>query len=279
MQKKIMLFGLILLVAFSASAKCPQNKPIKIGAKCYSCNAVIYSKNLDPKSIPIMNLMEYCKNELYEFELKKAQKPTRYTVGADKKGNCPASKPLKDSMDICHSCQDPLPFAMEGENIDKCTSVCQKKSPRIRNGYFCYKQNCPKEKPILDFSGKCYSCDDKNSGIDAIHGCDACYQRAEAGMWMNKGVFGRMCSYRTNKTFSSKDYKKYEHLKTIKCPKEKPILGYSFFEKENGVCYSCYTPKVIDSVYGCDKCPNREVTYATTGSMGTYFKCSLKNKR
>ena len=64
--------------------------------------------------------------------------------------------------------------------------LSKKQVNRIRNGYFCYKKKCPKDKPILGFDRKCYSCNDKKEKINAIEGGSACSQRYESGFWSEK---------------------------------------------------------------------------------------------
>lgn len=70
---------------------------------------------------------------------------------------CPTDKPLVDGWGTkCLSCDDPQAGVVYREQA-RCTAVCPN---RVQRGPYCLLEDCPPEKPLADWMGNCYACDE-----------------------------------------------------------------------------------------------------------------------
>lgn len=136
---------------------------------------------------------------------------------------CPNNKPLMGWDDECHTCEETEKIHLKNE--DDCAKVCNGthgRSKRVRKSWDCALESCPKDKPLNDGWGNCYSCD-YDSPVDDDN-CSLC---------PNRRVKNGEC--------------------IIADCTNRPLVD------ENGVCHSCNTEEEISMEKGkCTSiCPNR----------------------
>ena len=248
MKKYVTLFIFIsfLLLSGYAQSKCPVDKPLFDGKKCYSCD--------DPKTLNfIKNCSKLCPNRREEYEcgpscILKNSPGKDYTYisckGWIKK--CPKGYFQEQMYGECYSCKDirfDLParvvdnpylgkgiggvFEEGGLEITKEECLSCNNTQWTERG--CYPK-CPKDKPLV-VDGRCESCALTERSGYVVAGCEKCPNRFQQG----DGCY-------------------------LKCPTKKPILGL-----DTGECFSCSDKMFNDptwqprdyKVMGCSKCPNK----------------------
>lgn len=163
---------------------------------------------------------------------------------------CPEDKPIEDTRGRCHACDEKQEFwDAEKENCERCP-----------NRYFraslfekCLFKTCPKDKPIKDDDGECYSCDELSSIEDVkAEECAKCPNRkmkngqcilleclsdnpmrSEDGSCLpcEEGFFGRISETECAKCPNMKMINGKCSLK--ECPPDAPIRDL------DGGCHSC----------------------------------------
>lgn len=135
---------------------------------------------------------------------------------------CPSDKPLMDVKATCHACDDPNPFI--AMNTEECTSLCPGRRLNNEAHKQCISCGMPgtvnEDKPIWDWTGKCYSCDEVNR-IDM--GIEAEAQetwRYCSELCPNRRMVERYCIQET-------------------CPAEKPLMD------TYGLCHACDDPLAL----------------------------------
>ncbi len=109
---------------------------------------------------------------------------------------------------------------------------------------------CPPDRPLL-YSGKCFSCDERDDLTISEEECNKCPNRKYAYYphWRKEACY-------------------------IPCPPDKPLMRW------DGKCFSCDEPKTIELPTHCnleedceDWCPNRTILYAMGGNVPSVIKC------
>ena len=172
-------------------ANCPGDKPLKgEDGECYSCD--------DPEGIFVLDC-SVCPNR-------------KIIRGHCSLSTCPVDKPMREEFGNCSSCDmlKYIPFIAE----DQC-ALCpnRKVIKHINNG--CALSSCPKDYPLQDLDGSCYSCDEPKGITLLSKNCSVC---------SNRSLIDEKCSW-TN------------------CPENYPVRG------PYGECMSCerashYAPRL-----------------------------------
>ncbi len=85
---------------------------------------------------------------------------------------CPLDKPLQDRNGKCHSCDDINPIELTDPNT--CSTICPKRFLNNQHHKQCIlcgaEGTAVADKPIWDWQGNCYSCDDTRCIDGGIEG-------------------------------------------------------------------------------------------------------------
>lgn len=190
----------------------------------------------------------------------------------DSKGNncCPPDKPLMDKAGVCHACDENTIIL-----IDQLSQNCNRCSNRIyRNagyGYigWCVPKSCPSDKPVMDYHGVCYGCDETVSLRDTTGGAGS---SATCAACPTNGVF--------DDKYCMKCPGNMIRINGIcTCPAGS-VMGYTNGTNGNPTCYSCDTDNLKAVAYWrrnpnkpCATCPNRMVV---SPNVYYYDYCALK---
>ena len=124
---------------------------------------------------------------------------------------------------------------------------------------------------VMDKNGNCHSCLSSQRNIDAVAGCESCENRFLSGMWIENGLGGITCNLKDQSIFyDAKKQASFDELLAKNCPDNKPILD------ENGNCIPCLYHHDVDSIKGCEKCPNRFIGGYSASPYTYFFKCEMK---
>ena len=275
------IFLLVLLttsISYSAFAQeCPKEKPvIWIDGNCITCEETktnlekmgnTHSK--DPNDFfKFMNMLTSAQENCQEATQESAEEEVS-TQAIN--GECPDDKPLIDNNGNCRSCDDPLPISMPFDKLNLCEQACLNKTNRYQSGPYCLPKKCPDETPIMDSEGNCHSCTSVEESINAVTGCDNCKNRFSTGAWFDNGLGGISCQLKENNHFYEEEKQAaFDELTAKNCPDDKPILD------ENGNCIPCLYHHDVNSIKGCEKCPNREITTISASPYTYFYTCEMK---
>lgn len=287
-KSKMSFLLVALLVSPLALADCPPEKPAQwLDNQCYSCQDVkpIMAKYIQQQQgsinlsemnsfIEMMNVVaqikEVCPDE-EELKRREAEEKRRQEMSSiDEK--CPPERPLKDDRGLCRTCDDPMPFEMDFADLPQCDTLCSadnQTTQRYRVNQYCLPKKCPDDKPLMDATGNCISCDDEEKSIAVVDGCLKCSNRYIFGYWGRNHLQGNSCTLKDN-TFNAKKYTQFLRRMQTKCPDNKPILA------ENGQCISCLYHHDVQTLFGCDRCPNRQITIVSASPYDHLYTCALK---
>lgn len=254
---------------------CPETHPLREKGSCYNCS---YEGVLDMSPNDIHLCQSLCTDE--------HGNPTRKVYKNAGCGliNCPADKPIK-SHGQCFSCDEPLSI-QDAKNCD----ICQEKRTKIHiedeNGSvdYCALSNCPKEKPLRDIMGNCYSCNTEDDILVKAGNCaTVCPNRIEETQEMDDDILSinkdsKNCILNTNEETNTQNSTFLEsNIKQSNCPEDKPLMDYQ------GNCYACDNPSdvILELSDLCFKCPNRYfskiINYDLNGVSITY-SCKISDK-
>lgn len=180
-----------------------------------------------------------------------------------------ASKPLQSTYGKCYDCYTDENVYVAGIE-STCTSICPN---RTLSGSYCI--NTCENKPLLNKSGICYSCDYAGS-VSSARNCSVCSNRHLVSDYcLPNCPSGRPIQNYTNGTCYSCDEESAVMVGTTGACEEvcsNRVLINSNCYKKCGAgtfqsyanCYSCDTPEKVDVPYftaECTKsCPNRTLT-------------------
>lgn len=210
--------------------KCPNR--VLVAHNCIlACGQGIY------KDKPVMDNNANCHacDEKGNFRMAENTKdqcamcPDRELVGDMCAKKCPSETPMPGINGTCYACDEQKPVTVSGGK-GACDMCPNRIFGGIWNGY-CYLpcgQGIYKDKPLANFVGICFSCDEKNA-VDVLNvtkNCDVCE---------NRELNGQYCRLKTE------------------CPSDKPLKAI------DGTCYACGEEKPVQTAKEvCDTvCPNR----------------------
>ena len=130
--------------------KCPENKPLLSKGFCYPCDYKY------PLSIN-KELLKYCPNRInipYPW-IKDHNEILTYLI-------CPKDRPLYHWSGECYPCNypDTIPVLTQCIEDKKICDVCPNRTILpLSGGNRPSVLNCPKDKPLMDINGICFSCD------------------------------------------------------------------------------------------------------------------------
>lgn len=126
---------------------CPENAPLLEGDRCYSCDTRdILSLSED--------ICRKCPNRVYKSY-------PRWKYG-ECELPCPPDKPLQRWDGKCFSCNEPKAVLLPTHcNLEKdCEDICPNRTVLYTvGGSNPSVPNCPKDRPLMDSEGVCFSCD------------------------------------------------------------------------------------------------------------------------
>lgn len=192
--------------AYCGLSECPENHIHDRNGFCYSCS--------EPYAV-------WTRDEKECAKCPYAQMVNAYTCQI----SCPPDKPLETYDRKCHACDESDFLKTDKENCDKCSNRRMLEVSYQKNNFHCVLA-CPPEKPLQDYKGKCYSCDDESAVFTDDEDCQKC---------PNRRMLSRYC--------------------LPSCQMKGSIQNYK------GKCYSCDEENVISDIpeEECTKCPNREM--------------------
>lgn len=226
------------------SYKCPNNKEYLSHSACFQCKGVWYmEKCYNPEDLP-----------------------------ETKRKNC-----VFETSTHCHNCDDLQSFEVGYWSM--CEEYCPNRTYNLENlgshpsTANCALKECPKDAPLRDKVGSCYSCDTTWEYVtDAdIQNCDVCPNRYvdKDGNCLIKG------QKPLKNAWEKYDNKPYGDDNI--CPPDKPIKSW------NNICYACDTKEhiIVDTECNFDKvkecntvCKNREILNTAGGNPPSILKCS-----
>ncbi len=219
---------------------CPADKPIKSHGHCLSCDEVLTIS--DAKNCGI------CQEKRTTIRFERKGKTLDYCALS----SCPAEKPLRDILGNCYSCDEGDEVGVKpGACSNICKNRIEKNpefyhpildmnpeaklciltsSEKESNALFSIKikevnkpqklsepkfkqSHCPEDKPLMDYQGGCYACDDPSEvTLDLSDLCFKCPNRyfTKTTLFDNEGV-----SIRYNCKISDEDSPKIKRVGNI----------------------------------------------------------------
>ena len=214
---------------------CPENKPYR--SKTGSCYGSLADANED-----LDNEKENTNNDnILEGEW--------FTAPSAIDGKCPDDKPLLYSGK-CFSCQEPRNYDYSKEDCAKCPNRVYKEYPHL-NVKHCELQ-CPEDKPLQRWDGKCFSCDEEKAIRLPTH----CNIEHDCEDW---------CPNRTILYAIGGNI-----LSIPNCPTDKPLMDSA------GICHECDEIADIFLDYNerlCEKsCPTQRYLDGNVCKLKNNFK-------
>ena len=266
--------------------KCSADKPaVWTDSKCYACSEIeqkLQSMSSSFNGIAgfhmigvLMDIANACP-ELQSEEMKQTENEA---ISISKSTECTEAEPLLGLDGRCHTCDETEVFGMSADTIEQCEKVCNGEngiSKRYREGYYCMPRICPTDKPLMSTKGVCYSCEELPKDEDIVTGCLSCPNCSMSTAWFDvNGMAGISCKKKSEDFFyeEKKDYEYRDLIQNMKiqCPVDKPILT------NKGECVNCFVSRDIQSLKGCDLCPNRKIE-GRANSHGAYLDCVWKEE-
>ena len=144
---------------------------------------------------------------------------------------CPSERPFMGILDgDCIGC-DFLGIIPIKAGHEKDFEICKNRETYKDFNSISKLKECPKNFPLRDIGGRCYSCNEETLYVLSMEDC-------------------LICPNREVKKFDD-EFECY-----LKCPSKHPMRYSKVYEEET--CHDCFTRIVDFDEEECSKCPNRK---------------------